>query len=100
MSATRVSQAAGAASQLGELSVRALNIAVALVVALVAGALLVVTASTLSATFKVQPEHYPFTGAWMAFCLRFVRSDTRWVTACDLACLALCVVAMLSATVR
>ena len=99
MSEARISEAAGAAHP-GALSVRVLYIAVALLFALVAGALLVATASTLSATFRVLPEHYPFTGAWMAFCLRFVRSETRWVTACDLACLALCVSAMLIATVR
>ena len=99
MSEARVSEATGAAHP-GELSVRVLNVAVALLFALAAGALLVATASTLSATFRVLPEHYPFTGAWMAFCLRFVRSETRWVTACDLACLFLCVLAMLIATVR
>lgn len=100
MSGARVSGATVPPVQQGELSSRVLNIAVALVVALVAGALLVAAAGALSATFRVLPEHYPFTGAWMAFCLRFVRSETRWVAACDLACLALCVVAMLVATVR
>jgi hypothetical protein len=100
MSAARVSETSGTAAQLGELSGRALNVVVALVFALLAGALLVAAASRLSATFRVLPEHYPFAGAWMAFCLRFARSEARWVAACDLACLALCAVAMLIATVR
>ena len=100
MSAVRGSATAGSAAQAGELSGRALHIVAALVIALVAGALLIATASTLSATFRVLSAHYPFAAAWMAFWLRFLRSEPLWVEACDLACLALCIAAMLVATVR
>lgn len=100
MSQARVSAATDSAAHLGELTARSLNLAAALAVSLLAGALLVAAAGSLSATFRVLPEHYPFTGAWMAFCLRFIRSEARWVAACDLACLALCIVALLVATVR
>ena len=82
MNAVRGSATAGRAAHAGELSGRALHIVAALVIALVAGALLIATASTLSATFRVLSAHYPFAAA------------------CNVACLALCIAAMLVATVR
>jgi hypothetical protein len=44
----------------------------ALCCSVLAGAMLVAIAGSVSPTFRVLPEHYPFAGASMGFCLRFV----------------------------
>ena len=52
----------------------------------------------LTPTDRISPEHLLFSAAWVALCLRFMRSSDRWMMACDLACLCWASLALVIAT--